>query len=261
MLWESGIKAALEELWRSSAFRWVPPLLAIIPFAAWGAFLRGLLSQAWFHGFLAGFCPFLGLLLLAISVHHIRAHRRRVIATPAVATAPKAREESVELFRQLYVNHFAPAFACAGSYLSNICHVANSLPPINPQMAALLTKFVLEPYAAEKDSFGRAVGAVMPGRLLLSDFENLKRRFADLSWRYNCVAKWIYLVGSHVLEEGSTASAQYQHLYSCHKRFIDELRAVNMRDDLKGIAAFLETIEQQLPEPQPASQPSPMASG
>jgi hypothetical protein len=181
---------------------------------------------------------------------------------PAPAAAqPPAREDSVELFRQVHFNHFLPAIDCAGSYLRKICELASSKQGTAPVMAALLDEFILGPFSQERDIFSRAVATALPGKVSHRAFGDLQISFETLTWRYNSVVKWIRFTGGDILGIQWLESAGYQELYRCHKKFVDELRDVKIRDDLKRTTSYLETIEQQLPAPPRADPPSSKASG
>jgi hypothetical protein len=174
----------------------------------------------------------------------------------AVAAQPQAREESIELFRQVYFNHFLPAIDCACSYLRKICALASSEPGTAPVMAALLDEFILEPFSREKDIFSPAVGTALPGKLSLLAFGDLQANFETLTWRYNSVVKWIRFTGGDILGIHWLESAEYRELYLRHEKFADKLRDIKIRNDLRRTTSYLETIEHQLAAPPPADPPS-----
>ncbi|HEV3076460.1 MAG TPA: hypothetical protein VHB47_18700 [Thermoanaerobaculia bacterium] len=251
LLWESGLKAGLEELWKllgSNAFRWVVTVVsAASPFAAWYATVRGLFSQAWFHGFLTGFSPLLGVLLVAIAAHHIQNRRRRA-AIPPVATEPLAPVEGLQRLRQLHFNYWSKAAESACGYLTRICALADAESEVTAQMASLLRGNVLEPCIQTRDEFAREIQTSVPGKLSDEGFAQLKEGFTRLTWKYNCVAMWSRLTWGSISGDYGTRQQDFDRLRRLHKEFTDGLRHEKGRTDLDEITRHLETLEQQLPE-------------
>ncbi|HLX06978.1 MAG TPA: hypothetical protein VKY89_03850 [Thermoanaerobaculia bacterium] len=194
------------------------------------------------------------------NLHAELARRPKREESAPAAAQPLAREDSVELFRQVFFNHFLPAIDCAGSCLRKIIALARSEHGTAPAMAALLDEFILERFSQERDIFSRAAGAALPGKLSLLAFGELQANFETLTWRYNSVVKWIRITSGDILGVQWIESAEYRELYSRHKKFVDELRDIKIRNDLKRTTSYLETIEQQLAAPPPANPPSPTVS-